>query len=151
MISLINGLLNDNTIIFDYFISVVQFEIGDYDISSNTFIAQNYFSYPRFLCFHMELKIFHLRSLKYCVEILIQYSRLLSRIFSMLIVQIHMHGRFFHLMVPFSIFFFNVIKFYHSCLLLTWLELPQNILSVLSYWERCCFPDFFFRVFVICV
>ena len=40
-----------------YYYSSTELEIEDSDTSSISFIIQNCFSFPEFLCFHMKIKI----------------------------------------------------------------------------------------------
>ena len=102
--------------------SVIQFEVRDSDASSSSFI-QDYFSYSGFFVFHMRLKIVLSRSVKNCVGVCIEcpfmrnvlilqiaFSRM--AIHSRLIILIHEHGKFFHLLISSSISSFNVLKFF---------------------------------------
>jgi hypothetical protein len=50
-----------------YYCSVVQVEIRDISTSRNSFIVQDYFSYPGLLFLHAKLSTVLLRAVKNCV------------------------------------------------------------------------------------
>lgn len=74
-------------------------------------------------------------------------------IFTNLILQVHKHGRSFHLLISSLIFFFKDLKFYHTSVWPAWLEFHQYVLYYFrSLWRTlfpCLFVCFFLRLCVI--
>lgn len=72
-------------------------------------------------------------------------------IFTMLTLLIPVHGRYFNLLIAYSIYFFRHFKLlsYRSFTCLASVT-PNMFYIICGYSEGCCFPDFFFNLFVIC-
>lgn len=128
---------------FYYCNSLVQLKIWGGNTSSRSFITQECFSHPGFLCFHIKLKIVFSKSGKSCVKFWWQ----LHWICRLLLV-----GHFYYInptnsmsMGDHSIFWYllqflfkNVLMFFffnHASFSLAWLELPEDILYYWSYRE----------------
>jgi hypothetical protein len=61
----------------------------------------------------------------FALNLYITFGRM--AIFTMLILLIHEYGRSFQFLICSFISFFKDLKFYHTGLSFTWLELPQDI------------------------
>ena len=102
---------------FSYFSFVIQFEIRECDTSSFV-ILKITLAIWGLLCFHTHFKIFYPISVKNAIGILIGVGLNLyiigsgsMDILTILILSIHEHGISFHLFVPCSISFINVLWF----------------------------------------
>jgi hypothetical protein len=129
--------------------SVVQFKIGDGDVSTSSLIFQKCFGYHGvsvYVC------VFTYKAencpFKFCEELCrdfdgdcIESIDCFSRvtIFTILILLIHEYGRPLYILVS-SFSFFSVLKFLWEVFHFH-LELPQFYIFG-GFCERCCFPDF---------
>lgn len=118
---------------FYFYCSVVLFESRNGVTSNNSFIVQDYFSYPCFCFvqfFNMKLRIVLLRIVKNCVKILMEIALNMQITFSgmarftMLILLIHEYGRSFNF--QFNFFLQSLEVFNHTSLSLAWLELSPR-------------------------
>jgi hypothetical protein len=69
----------------------------------------------------------------------------------MLIPLIHEHGRSFHLLKSYLISFFRDLKFLSCRSLICLVSYTKIFYFISDYCERCCFPNFFLRSFILCV
>ena len=71
-------------------------------------------------------------------------------IFTILILPIHEHGRSLHFW-DFQFLSWVTWKYCHTDLSLVWLYYPKIFYIICGYCERCCFPNFFLNLFMICI
>ena len=102
---------------FQYFSSVVEFEVRDCDASRSSFIVQDCFGYPGFWLFHIKLSIILSPTSKNFAGVLMGIALNLQialgkiAIFTILILPTQEHGRYFHFLMSSSISVFSDLKF----------------------------------------
>jgi hypothetical protein len=105
-------------VVFYHYCSVVHLEVRDDDSPRSSFIVENSFPYPGFICYSKwicTLLLLTLKKLSWTfdgdfiesVDSFLQYGHF----FTILILPIDKHGRSFHLLTYSSISFFRDLKF----------------------------------------
>ena len=96
---------------------VVQSEVREVDSSSSVFLSQDCFGYSRFFCVSIQIVKLFVLALKNTIGSLIGIALNLQialgsiLIFTILILPIHEHGIFLHLLVSSLISFTSVLQF----------------------------------------